>query len=522
MKYKSLIPAIGAFALASSAMSTTKLNVVIILVDDMGFSDPGCFGGEILTPNIDRLAKEGVRFTRFYSNPMSAPTRASLLTGMYQTNAGIGNMGLETNVKEYQNYLRDDCATIAETFKHAGYHTYQSGKWHVGSGEGQKPLDRGFDKAFTMIGGATDYFRPRGMYLNNEPWQAGEGYYMTHAITSKAVEFINEAKDAPFMMYVAYNAPHWPLQAPQEDIDKYKGRYDRGWNVARQERFARMKELGILSEDAVLSEPDERAAKWDWESLSPNEKKKWAEYMEIYAAMIDIVDRGVGHITEALRAQGVLDNTIIMFMSDNGACAENKAKRIINGVADDAPPTAAGSTIVYKAPWANVSTTPHWKYKKSTFNGGINVPFIIRCPDMAGKGKINRSAAHVMDILPTLLDIAGVEKLQEMNGRKLQDFDGASMKPLLTGKSKQIHNYICWEHKGECAIVKGNWKLVFEHQAKAWTLYDLSRHGGVEIEDVSAQYPGKVDELMKDYRQWMKDNKVIPYPEQLKLPKVSN
>ncbi len=520
MENKAVISAIGALALVSSATAATKPNILIIVVDDMGYSDLGCFGGEISTPNIDKLADQGVRFTQFYSNPMSAPTRASLLTGLYPTNAGIGNMGLETTVKEYQNYLRHDCATVAEIFKHAGYYTYQSGKWHVGQDEGQKPVERGFDKGFTMIGGATDYYEPLGMYLNNEPWKAPEGYYMTHAVTEKAVEFIHEVRDAPFLMYLAYNAPHWPLQAPQEDIDKYKGRYDQGWDVIRKERFERMKKMGVLSEDAVLSPPDESAGRWKWDALSAEEKKRWAGYMEIYAAMIDVVDQGVGQVIDALEKQGVLDDTIILFMSDNGSCAEDRAKVYIKGVDKDAPPTVAGSTIVYKAPWANVSATPHWKYKSSSFNGGINVPLIVRYPQVVKRqGGFNRSAAHVMDVLPTLLDLTSTERLTYMGGQKMQDLDGVSMKSLLKGGSKPIHDYICWEHRGKCAILKGNWKMVFDNSNQQWKLYDLTRHGGVEVEDLSARNPQKVEELLADYKEWMKENKVIPFTEQLKLPK---
>lgn len=518
MKLAPMLISAGLLPLTAAASQAAKPNILIIVTDDMGYSDLGCFGSEIDTPNIDRLADEGVRFTRFYSNPMSAPTRASLLTGLYQTNAGIGNMGMETNVREYQNFLRDDCATVAETFSRAGYATCQSGKWHVGSGEGQKPLDRGFDTAFTMIGGATDYYQPQGMYVGNQEWQAGEGFYMTHAITDHAVRFIEEQREAPFMMYVAYNAPHWPLQAPQKDIDKYKGRYDRGWDVIRQERFERMKSLGVLTPDAVLSEPDERAAKWQWDSLSAKQRKEWANKMEIYAAMIDIVDQGVGQMTEALRRQGVLDNTIVIFLSDNGACPESRAKRYIDGVPDDAPPTVAGSTIVYKAPWANVSSTPHLRYKKSTFNGGINVPLIVRWPETAGRSGFNRSAAHVIDILPTLIEITGVQKIENMDGRTMQNFDGVSMAPLLRGEDKQLHDYICWEHRGECAIVKGDWKMTFFHPEGRWSLYDLTQNGGVEIEDISAVHPEKVAELMNDYRQWMADNGVLPYEQQLQLP----
>ena len=520
MEKKSIISAIGVLALTSTAVAATKPNILIIVVDDMGYSDLGCFGGEISTPHIDRLAEQGVRFTHFYSNPMSAPTRASLLTGLYPTHAGIGNMGLRTYVKEYQNYLRHDCATIAEIFRHAGYRTYHSGKWHVGQNRGQKPLERGFDKCFTMIGGATDYYKPLGMYVDNDPWEAPDGYYMTHAVTEQAVRFIQEDSRKPFMLYVAYNAPHWPLQASQRDIDRYKGRYDQGWDVIREKRFERMKQMGVLSEEATLSQPDESASQWQWNTLSPEEKKKWAGYMEIYAAMIDVVDQGVGRIVDTLDEQGILDNTIILFMSDNGSCAEDHAKVYIKGVPQDAPPTVAGSTIVYKAPWANVSATPHWKYKRSCFNGGVNVPLIVRYPKVVkNQGSFNRSAAHVIDILPTLLDLTATEPLTQLKGQKMQKLDGVSMKPLLEGREKQIHDCICWEHRGECAILKGNWKLVFDYSDDQWSLYDLTRHGGVEVEDLVSRNPQKVSELLADYKEWMKENNVIPISEQLKLPK---
>lgn len=522
MKNKSVLPAIGLLALTSTAAAATKPNILIVVVDDMGYSDLGCFGSEIPTPHIDRLAEQGVRFTQFYSNPMSAPTRASLLTGLYPTHAGIGNMGLQTCVKEYQNFLREDCATLAEIFRKAGYRTYQSGKWHVGQEPGQRPFDRGFDHCFTMIGGATDYYKPLGMYLDNAPWVAPDGYYMTRAITQRAIEFIREKREEPFLLYVAYNAPHWPLQAPQEEIDKYKGRYDQGWEVIRRQRFERMKKMGVLSEKAVLSAPDKKASRWNWNELSTTEKKRWASYMEIYAAMIGMVDQGVGQILETLEKQGALDDTVILLMSDNGACAEDRAKVYIKGVDRNAPPTVAGSTIVYKAPWANVSSTPHWKYKSSCFNGGINVPLIVRYPKVVkNPGSFNRSAAHVIDILPTLLDLTSTRRLTRLNGQKLQKPDGVSMKPLLEGSRNRIHDFLGWEHRGQCAILKENWKLVYDRSEKRWSLYDLTRNGGVEVEDLADQNPQKVKELLALYETWAKQNSVIPFPEQLKLPKRS-
>ncbi|GHV02644.1 arylsulfatase [Bacteroidia bacterium] len=519
------IPLLGGaltVALSASALSkdASKPNILIILADDLGFSDLGCFGGEISTPNIDRLAVQGMRMTRFYSNPMSAPTRCSLMTGLYQTNAGIGNMGLATTTPEYSDHLRHDCATLAETLREGGYATAISGKWHLGSADGQRPAQRGFGRSFSMIGGAGDYYNPTSVRLDDNRWTPSGPYYQTCAFSDRAVEYIDASGARPLLLYVAYNAPHWPLQAPQSEIDKYMGLYMQGWDALRRARFERQKQIGLIPEQTVLAPRDERAP--DWSSLSLVQQQKWCYKMAVYAAMVGIVDQGVGKIVAALDRKGALDNTIIMFLSDNGACPY-KASSYGPPAADRNDATVAGSSLFYDYPWANVSTTPNYRYKRFTYQGGINVPCIVRYPPLVKGGAFSAVTAHVMDIMPTCLELAKVPALKMLNGKKMQKLNGVSLVGTWRGSDAPVHEYIGWEHHGECALLKGNWKIVYDHadEVRRWELYDLSRDGGVEITDLADKYPDKVRELEADYNRWMRDNHVLSLEQQKKLTKVA-
>jgi len=512
------MPALG-HAVSKSA---SKPNVLIIIADDLGFSDLGCFGGEIHTPNIDRLAEQGMRMTRFYSNPMSAPTRVSLLTGLTQTNGGVGNMGVATTTPEYLDYMRHDCASLAETLRNGGYATAISGKWHLGSDDGQRPAQRGFDRSFSMLGGAGDYWRPTTVRLDDVPWTPSGPYYQTNAFTDHAVQYIDESGDKPLFLYLAYNAPHWPLQAPQSEIDKHTATYAQGWDAIRAARFERQKKLGVIPADALLAPRDERTK--DWSALSADEQAKWGKKMAVYAAMVDIMDQGVGCVLAALAKRGVLDNTIIFFMSDNGACPY---KSITYGppAANRNDPTLPGSSIYYDYPWANVSATPAYRYKRFTYQGGINVPCIVRFPRLVKAGSFSRVSAHAMDVMPTLLELTKTPVLTTCKGQKMQPLNGVSLVRTWRGSSTPVHPYLGWEHKGERALLKGDWKIVYDYAdgsdgTRKWELYDLSRDGGVEVHDLADQYPDKVRELEADYARWMRDNKVIPIEEQKKLVRV--
>lgn len=377
-------------AIAQNNKSQDRPNIILIMVDDMGYSDIGCFGGEIPTPNIDKLAEKGVRYTQFYNTARSCPTRASLLTGLYPHQAGIGEMTEESsddNRKQshrphgYKGYLNRNCVTIAEVLKTAGYHTYMVGKWHLGTHEQDRwPLQRGFDRYYGILKGASSYFMPhgdRGLTLDNTPLDPPkQPYYTTDAFTNHAIKFIKEQKDEnPFFLYVAYNAPHWPLHAKVKDIAKFVGKYDEGWETIQQKRFQRMIELGIIDETWGI-------AKWEsrkWEDLNEEEKEKSAQRMSVYAAQIYAIDYNVGKIIDHLEKENKLDNTLIVFFSDNGACAEPYSETgfgsvdMINNADRWVEPS-------YGLPWAQVSNTPLRKYKVRAYEGGISTPFILSWP----------------------------------------------------------------------------------------------------------------------------------------------
>jgi arylsulfatase len=333
-------------------------------------------------------------------------------------------------------------------------------------------------------------------------------FYMTDAISDHALEMIRRRpQDKPFFIYVAYTAPHWPLQAPQADIDAYRDTYKAGWDVLRGERYQRMLRSGILPAGAELTPRFESIPAWD--SLSTGEQHKWSTKMAIYAAMISIIDRGVGRITELLDAQGVADNTIVIFLSDNGSCPfpVNYKKGDSGSV-----PGGKGSAVSYDYPWANVSSTPFRFFKRWSYEGGINVPMIVRYPGVTEKGKICNATAHVMDILPTCLDYAGARYPAQLDGQPLNAMDGRSMRGVLAGQQRATHASLCWEHYGNRAIRKGDWKLVFNSDpgTQEWELYNLA-NDRTEMHNVIEQNRAMADALAAEYDGWMKDYKVIPF-----------
>jgi len=506
------------------AQSQSKTpNVIIIIADDLGYSDPGCFGGDIPTPNIDRLAAEGMRLLNFHTYPVSAPTRASLMTGLYPTRAGVGRMGLRTEVPEYGEHIREDCTTIAENLKSNGYATFMSGKWHLGSQDGERPAQRGFDRSYSVLAGAGDYYRPATLHVDDKPVKPEDpDYYITYHLSDNAVNYIKEAGDKPFFLYLAYTAPHWPLQAPKEEADKYIDFYMQGWDVLRQARFDRQKALGIISPQTVFQPRDHRVPAWD--SLSEDEKRAWAVKMSVYAAVVNIVDQGVGKVIKTLEEKNILDNTIIMFLSDNGACPYKSAS-YVKGTPADADAQTPGSSIYYDHHWAQVSATPNFSYKRFAYEGGINVPFIVRYPGAVKAGTFSSVPTHVIDLLPTCLDFTGTKLLKTFRGNKTQqDLDGVSLKKVFAGSDKPVHDILAWEHGGERGLLKGNWKIVWDKANKidTWQLFDLSKDGGIELNNLAATNPKKLDELVKEYEAWAKRNKVLSPEEIQKIPKLKS
>ncbi|MDE0632980.1 MAG: arylsulfatase [Caldilineaceae bacterium] len=534
---------------------TPRPNFVLILVDDMGFSDIGCYGSEIRTPNLDKLAHGGMRFSQMYNYARCCPTRACMLTGAYPHQAGIGHMMENTGSPSYQGYLRDDVVTIAEALKSGGYRTYMSGKWHVGGaydptrpeswrpGEDGHPTprQRGFDRYYGTLDGAGSFFAPYSLmeddsFVNHgaESGSQGKGqidqtgaagaYYYTDAISDQAVKMIEESllTEDPFFLYVSYTAPHWPLHALPQDIAKYEGTYrNGGWDALRTARHEELKGMGLLDSRWQISPRDESAPPWedsrnqDWEDMR----------MAVYAAQIDRMDQGVGRILAALEASRLDENTLILFLSDNGGCAEFLSE---NGWVDrysdwtpDGRPMRVGNDpnllpggphtfMSYDLPWANASNAPFRLYKHWVHEGGISTPLVAHWPSTIQPDQIVHEACHVIDVLPTLLDAAGIAQPDEYNGQPVLPMEGESFLPLLRGAKWSRQGHIFWEHEGNRAVRLGRWKLVSKHGGR-WELYDMLEDR-TELNDLSEKNRPKVEEFAGLYHAWAERVGVLPWP----------
>lgn len=510
--------------LALRSHGQRRPNFVVIMADDMGFSDIGCYGSEIATPHIDRMAREGVRYTQFYNCARCCPTRASLLTGIDNHLAGIGHMIDNLGDPAYQGYLNNHCVTFAETLGRAGYQTYMSGKWHVGEERPHWPVDRGFQRYFGLISGACSYFRldpGRMMAIDDRAYVPdSNGFYMTDAITDHAISMLNEStqKPDPFCLYVAYTAPHWPLHALQPDIDKYRGQYRKGWDVLRQERYERQLAMGIIDRKWQLSPRYEKVPAWD--SLSSAEQEDWDLRMAVYAAQIDRMDQGIGRILDELQKTGQLHNTIVFFLSDNGGCAE---VRIGKGPAEQHPtessPGGANSFTSYRPPWANASDTPFRLFKHYVHEGGISTPFIVWSPSLVKrKNALEHRPAHVTDIHPTLLRLAGATYPESFRGNKPHPLTGTDIWPAIQGSTRVAERQIAWEHTGGRALREGDWKLVAEF-GQPWSLYNLAEDR-TELNDLAAREPQRVQRMTAQWQQWADEAGVIPW-EKIKKNKGS-
>jgi len=510
-------------------------NIVLILNDDMGYSDIGCYGGEVQTPNLDRLAAGGLRYTQFYNTARCCPTRASLLTGLHPHQADVGHMMSCDDVDGYLGDLSPNSVTIAEALKGAGYATYMSGKWHVtrfvDEPKHNWPAQRGFDDYYGIITGASNYFNPSTLTRNNERIETPPGeYYFTDAISDEAVRQIRQhaesGTDRPFFSYVAYTAPHWPLHALPEDIERYKGRFDRGWDVLRTERRERMIEMGIVDPDWRLSDRDPKLPPWE-----QAEDKQWqARRMEVYAAQIDRMDQGIGRIVEALAQTGQLDNTLILFLADNGGCAEeisNGWRGFLTGQCGkpktrdgrpvqfgNDPSIMPGGEETYQScglPWANVSDTPFREYKHWVHEGGIATPLIVHWPaGIAAKGALRHQGGQLPDIMATCVDVGGAEYPSQYDGRDIQPLEGYSLAPTFAD-GPALREVLYWEHEGNRAVRKGKWKLVCKHPGD-WELYDM-QGDRTETCDVATDHPEIVEQLNGLYDAWAKRCGVVPWAE---------
>lgn len=519
------VPAVASAA-DKPVESVERPNIVLIMVDDMGYSDVGCFGGEIPTPNIDRLAASGIRYTQFYNTGRSCPTRASLLTGLYPHQAGIGAMSEDPFDKSkrnadrenrglsgYMGYLNRNSVTIAEVMKEAGYHTYMVGKWHLGMHGMEKwPLQRGFDRYYGILSGAASYLRPqgiRGLTMDNSELPPPRApYYTTDAFTDHALEFLKSRTDSdPFFLYVAYNAPHWPLQAKDSDIEKFIGKYDAGWESIRQVRYERMIEMGIVDGDWPLAEWESRG----WDELTEEERRHSALRMSVYAAQVHCMDYNVGRIVDYLEATGQRDNTLIVFFSDNGACAEPHSETGSGTIADINKDTSWVEPS-YGLPWAQVSNTPLRKYKVRAYEGGISTCFVMSWPERYSRydGEIRRNVAFLPDIMATFIDAGGAAYPETFhNGNNIHPLEGKSMLPSVEDKSYRAHEYIFGEHFDNRYVRWGKWKAVKDQSSDQWELFDVEADR-TETTDLAAREPRILEQLTARWQQWADSHDVYP------------
>ena len=541
-----------------AAVAAERPNIIVILADDMGYSDIGCYGAEIATPNLDSLAKGGVRFTQFYNTARCCPTRASLLTGLHPHQAGIGHMMDDDGLEGYRGTLNRRCVTIAEALKPAGYHSYAVGKWHVSPGQNAKqlantsnwPLQRGFERYYGTIHGAGSYWDPSALVRDNKQITAANDpeyrpaeFYYTDAVSEHAVRFIRDhARDhaqEPFFLYVAYTAAHWPMHAKEADIAKYRGRYDAGFGVIRDARWARQQQLGVVD------------AKWrssplvgDWSNVK--DKAFDARCMEVYAAMIDCMDQGIGRVVAELKERGQLDNTLILYLQDNGACAETVgrgpkaeprgAQPTLPVMSPDAfqvnstpkqtrdgwpvrqgygvMPGGPDTYVAYGRDWANVSNTPFREYKHWVHEGGISTPFIAHWPAgiaEANNGRIEKQPGQLPDIMATVLDVSGAKYPAERDGQAITPPEGVSLRPAFSGQPLGRTRPLVWEHEGNRAIREGDWKLVAKGLHAPWELYDLAADR-TELHDLAAAEPARVVALGAQWDAWAKRANVWPSP----------
>ena len=524
-------------AFLATSPAAERPNVVLIMVDDMGFSDIGCYGGEIDTPNIDALAKGGVRFDQFCNSGRCCPTRATLMTGLHPHQTGIGHMTLspgqepQDRPQNYQGFLNRNCTTIAETLGRNGYATMMAGKWHLGMhDESLWPKQRGFESYFGTLAGATRFFhpiQPRGMILGNTLLDGtpdsttNEDFYTTDAFTDHAIRFIREhgestSTDKPFFLYLAYTAPHWPLQAFEDDIAKYRGKYKDGWESLRRTRYQRQIEIGLIDETWPLSDPQPKIPAWN--SLSPEKQDEMDLKMAVYSAMIDRVDQNIGKLIDNLKTQDKFDNTLLLFLSDNGGCAEGG----LLGRGDFLDPQKRNQSTgnSYGEAWANASNAPFRLYKHYAHEGGTATPFFMHWPDgIAGQAQWYREPAQLIDVMPTLLDVSGSTYPGKFSGNTIPAIDGVSLRPAFAGEPLHRPDPIFIEHENNAFVRDGDWKLVGRGVAgreavdpAKWELYNLT-DDRTELNNLAGTMPSKVNELASKWTVWADRVGVYPKPQ---------
>jgi len=554
--YFILLVALGIFSAVTPFREMREPpNILIILADDMGYSDIGCFGSELRTPHIDRLGYRGLRFTQFYNTGRCSPTRASLLTGLYPHQAGMGHLSTENHpLPGYRGDLRAEVPTLAEYLKTAGYSTFMTGKWHLAENtayDGPKhnwPLQRGFDHFFGTLNGSGSFFDPGTLTSGNTNIPPGEGFYYTSAISDSAAAYIRSS-DGPFFGYIAYTAPHWPLHAPAEVIASCKGQFDAGWDKLRDQRFRKMQSLGIISDQYQLTKRPSSIPAWEEEPM-----KEWQlRRMEVYAAMIHIMDEGIGQILAVLEEKGILNNTLIFYLHDNGGCQEfvgthkpveplTETQKVLRPSPYTLPnpdkkpaytregqfirmgnglmPGPANTWSAYGEGWANLSNTPFREYKQWVHEGGIASPLLIHWPaGISSPGGLRRQPTHLVDILPTCLEAASMATNLPFGEASAPTLEGQSLMPAFTDRPLRPR-ILFWEHGGNRALRDGNWKLVSRTRSNkffgpadedTWELYHLE-NDPTERVNLRAKFPGKTRRLIARYYQEAIRTQALPWP----------
>jgi arylsulfatase A-like enzyme len=470
---RSLLLACTVLTLASSPLlAADRPNIVLIMADDLGFADLGCYGSEIETPNLDRLARGGLRFNQFYNTAKCHSSRICLLTGLYMFQAG--------------NQAMDKGVTIAEALSGTGYHTMMVGKWHLNS----EPTERGFDRYFGHLSGATNFFTGDNTFrLNGEEFAVpSKGFYTTDAKTDYAIEFLDEARETeqPFLLYMAYNAPHYPLHVKEDDFRKYEDRYGEGWDVIRERRYEKQQTLGILPAEIELSPRPQDVPAWD--SLSTADQAWESERMAAYAGMVDCLDQNIGRIVSYLTQHDLIDNTIIMFCSDNGACPFERTR------GKEYRPWDPKSYWTYDTGWAHVGNTPFRWYKQNQHEGGISSPMIVSWPGLKTQpGSVTDQPAHLIDFMATCVDLAGADYPADYDGRAVTPLQGKSLTPIFAGRQREPHEWLYFQFSNNRAIRKGDMKLA-SAKGGPWELYDLARDRS-ELNDLSKASPEQTKEL---------------------------
>ena len=501
-------------------LNNDRPNILVLVADDLGYSDLGSFGGEISTPNIDSLALNGIRFTRFHTAPMCAPSRAMLLTGNDHHIAGVGRQAVQANVFGYEGHITERVATIPALLRNDGYHTYMAGKWHLGVNPSYNPHQLGFENSFVLLEGVGNHFNAQGIFGDNSQshytedgksaqWPDGE--FSTDVYTNKLLSFItkNKADQQPFFAYAAYTAPHWPLQVAGKHSKKYEGRYDDGYEQLREQRFQQLKKIGFIPAQSVL--PPLHPSIKPWEALTDEEKKKESRKMELYAGMIDNLDANIGRIISHLKEIGVYDNTLIFFISDNGAAGEDyysdaEIRPYINNYFNDDYEDMGKpeSFISYGPQWAEAGSAAFRYYKEYTTNGGIIAPMIVSGPLVKKTGDVNDAFVSLMDIAPTIYELSGTTYPKEWKENYVYPLRGGSLLPMISGTTNTIHpddHVFALEHAGYTMLRKGNWKITNSMRPFSeanFELYDLSNDLG-ERHDLKNINPVKYRELLIEW-----------------------